>query len=230
MLKKYYPILEANPLFADIDDYSIDQLLGCLQPTVKTYGKNQFIALAGDPFLSIGVILEGQVSVIKESAAGNKIVISQLQPGEMYGEMIAFSNQKTYPVTVEALKETTVMELNRDTIIGQCPRMCSWHKTLIQNMLKIVSNRALMLNKKVEYLSIKSMRGKLAAYFLDEYKRNNKKTFQLNMNRNQLADYLNVSRPSMSREMAKLRDEEIIDFRKNQIRILDLDTLMEWAE
>lgn len=230
MLKKYYPILEANPLFADIDDYSIDQLLGCLQPSVKTYGKNQFIALAGDPFHSIGVILEGQVSVIKETASGNKIVISQLQPGEMYGEMIAFSNVKTYPVTVETLKETTVMELNRDTIIGQCPRMCSWHKTMIQNMLKIVSNRALMLNKKVEYLSIKSMRGKLAAYFLDEYKKNNKKTIQLTMNRNQLADYLNVSRPSMSREMAKLREEKIIEYRKNQIRILDLDTLVEWAE
>lgn len=230
MLKQYYPTLENNPLFADIDDYSIDQLLSCLQPKVRSYEKNEFIAIAGDPFTSIGIVLEGQVSVIKESATGNRIMISQLEPGEMYGEMIAFSNQEFYPVTVEAIKDTTVMELERNAIIGQCPRMCSWHKTLIQNMLKIVSNRALMLNKKVEYLSIKSMRGKLSAFFLDEYKRFNKETFQLNMNRNQLADYLNVSRPSMSREMAKLRDEGVIDFKKNKIRIADLEALSEMAE
>lgn len=230
MLKKYYSILENNPLFADIDDYSIDQLLQCLKPTVKQYEKNTFVALAGDPFTSIGVVLEGQVSVIKESAAGNKIVISQLEPGEMYGEMIAFSNQKFYPVTVEALKDTTVMALDKEAIIGQCAKMCSWHKTLIQNMLKIVSNRALMLNKKVEYLSIKSMRGKLCAYFLDEHKRVKKDSFTLNMNRNQLADFLNVSRPSMSREMAKLKEEGVIDYKKNHIRIVDMDALTDMAE
>lgn len=229
MLKKYLAIVRNNPLFSDIDDESIDQLLSCLKPAVKHYRRNEFIALTGDLFASIGVILEGQVSVLKESASGNKTVISQLGPGEMYGEMIAFSNQEYYPVTVEALKDTTVMELDRKAIIGQCPNMCSWHKTLVQNMLKIVSNRALMLNKKVEYLSIRSMRGKLSTFFMDELNRTKKNTFTLNMNRNQLAEYLNVSRPSMSREMAKLREEGVIDYKKNQIRILDLDALMSMA-
>lgn len=230
MLKKYYTIVKNNPLFANIEDNSIDQLLSCLNPAVRHYKKNQFIALAGDPFTSIGVVLEGRVSIIKESASGNKMVIAQLHPGEMFGEMIAFSNQDHYPVSVEAVKDATVMELDRSAIIGQCPNMCSWHKTLIQNMLKIVSNRALMLNKKVEYLSIKSMRGKLCTFFVDELKRASKGSFTLKMNRNQLAEYLNVSRPSMSREMAKLRDEGIIDFRKNHIRVLDENALMAMAE
>jgi Mn-dependent DtxR family transcriptional regulator len=45
-----------------------------------------------------------------------------------------------------------------------------------------------------------------------------------------LADFLNVSRPSMSREMAKLKDEGIIDYKKNQIEIKDLESLMEMTE
>ncbi|MBF7096402.1 Crp/Fnr family transcriptional regulator [Alkalibacter mobilis] len=230
MINKYYKILEKNPLFEDIDDYSIDQLLSCLKPAIKKYKKNELIAMAGDPFISIGVILEGQVTVTKENMAGNKIVISLLNPGEMYGEMIAFSNQSIYPVTVEATKDTTVMLLDKSAIVGQCPKMCSWHKSLIQNMLKIVSNRALMLNKKVEYLSIKSMRGKLSAYFVDQQKKAKGKVLNLDMNRNELSDFLNVSRPSMSREMAKLREEGIIDYKKNQITILDLESLKEMAD
>ncbi len=230
MLKKYYKILEKNPLFDDIDDYSIDQLLGCLQPKVKTYEKNEFIAFAGDEFTSIGVVLEGQVTVIKENASGNKVMMSLLDPGDMFGEMIAFSNFSKWPATVQTTKNATIMFMEKSAIVGDCPKMCTWHKSLIQNMLKIVSNRALMLNKKVEYLSIKSMRGKLSNFFLEEYKKSKSQVLDLSMNRNELADFLNVSRPSMSREMGKLKEEGIIDYKKNQIRIVDLDGLKEMAE
>jgi CRP-like cAMP-binding protein len=230
MLKKYYKTLEKNPLFDGIDDYGIDQLLGCLQPKVKNYEKNQFIAFAGDEFTSIGVILEGQVTVIKENATGNKVMISLLDPGDMFGEMIAFSNFTKWPATVQATKNSAIMFMEKSAIVGECPKMCSWHKSLIQNMLKIVSNRALMLNKKVEYLSIKSMRGKLSTFFVEEHKKSKGNVLNLTMNRNELADFLNVSRPSMSREMAKLKDEGIIDYKKNQIEIKDLESLMEMTE
>ncbi len=54
----------------------------------------------------------------------------------------------------------------QDKIVGCCDRVCISHKQLIMNMLKVVSNRALMLNKKVEYLTIKSLRGKICTFLL----------------------------------------------------------------
>ena len=89
-------------------------------------------------------------------------------------------------------------------------------------MLQIVSNRALLLNKKVEYHSLKTLRSKIATYLLDEYKKNGQSTFQLMLNRNDLADFINVSRPSLSRELSKMRDEGFIDFFSTAIKIKDL--------
>ncbi|HCX65263.1 MAG TPA: transcriptional regulator [Eubacteriaceae bacterium] len=230
MLENYYKTLESNPLFSQLDDYSLDELLGCLRPKVKTYEKNEIIALAGEPFTNLGIVLEGQVHVLKESATGAKLIMSTLEPGEMFGEMIAFSGRSKWAATVQATKKSVVLFMESDTIVGQCNRMCSWHKTLIQNMLKIVSNRALYLNQKVEYLSIKSMRGKLAKFFVEESEHKSSLKFELNINRNEMADFLNVSRPSMSREMGKMKEEGLIDYKRNQVEILDLETLEVLAE
>jgi CRP-like cAMP-binding protein len=105
--------------------------------------------------------------------------------------------------------------------------VCPWHRTLVTNLLGITSERALMLNKKVEYLTIKSIRGKISTFLLDLYKKTGNNNVMLNMNRNELADFLNVSRPSKSREMCRMRDEGIIDFHLSTIRIKDVEALRE---
>jgi CRP-like cAMP-binding protein len=110
-------------------------------------------------------------------------------------------------------------------ILGYCDGKCPWHRQLVLNMLKILSEKALILNKKLEYVSIKSMREKLGTYFLDQYRRNKSLTFMLPLNRNELADFLNVSRPSMSREMSRMKDDGIIDFHMSTVRILDFEAL-----
>jgi cAMP-binding proteins - catabolite gene activator and regulatory subunit of cAMP-dependent protein kinases len=97
-------------------------------------------------------------------------------------------------------------------------------------MLKLISDKTLMLNKQVEYLSMKSMRGKISSFLIEQYKKTGYTTFILPMMRNELADFLNVSRPSMSREMGRMRDEGVIDFHKSSIRIKDIAALKQMAE
>lgn len=96
-------------------------------------------------------------------------------------------------------------------------------------MLRIVSEKAMLLNKKVEYLTIKSMRGKIAAFLLDYYRKTGLAIFTLPLNRNAMAEFLNVSRPSMSREMGRMKEEGIIDYHLSTIRIKDLDALKKTA-
>ena len=96
-------------------------------------------------------------------------------------------------------------------------------------MLRILSQKALYLNRKVEYLTIKSMRSKIASYLLEQTHIYNSHNFIIPMNKNELADFLNVSRPSMSREFSRLKDEGIIDYYLSSIRILNADQLKEIA-
>ena len=97
-------------------------------------------------------------------------------------------------------------------------------------MLRIISEKALLLNRKVEYLAIKSLRGKICTYLLEQHQRTGMTTFMLPLKRCELADLLNVSRPSLSREMCKMRDEGIIDFHRSSIRIKNMEALKRSAE
>lgn len=230
MFEKYIHILNKVILFSNISPDELSGMLQCLNPSVKTHKKNEYIAIEGDKCKGIGVVLSGKAIISKENASGNRVMLSVLNPGEIFGEIIAFSNQFTWPASVISQDECEIMFLPREKIIGQCEKVCSWHRTLITNLLGITSQRALMLNKKVEYLTIKSIRGKISTFLLDLYKKTQKNNVMLNMNRNELADFLNVSRPSMSREMCRMRDEGIIDFHLSAIRIKDVEALKEGCD
>ena len=216
-------VLPEAILFDGIDVNDLSVMMGCLKPRICEYKKDEYIAIAGDKFESVGILLTGEAAIIKENVEGNRVVMAILQPGDMFGEMVVFSSNSIWPSTVVAQQDCKVFFLSKNKIIGQCERICPWHRTLILNMLKIVSERALKLNKKVEYLTIKSMRGKISIFLLDQYKKTGKTTFILPMNRNDMADFLNVSRPSMSREMSRMKDEGIIDYHLSTIKIKDID-------
>lgn len=97
-------------------------------------------------------------------------------------------------------------------------------------MLKILSDKAMSLNKQVEYLSIKGMREKLCTYIWEQYKKQGSLLIHLPMKRNEMADFLNVSRPSMSRELCKMRDEGLIDFYLSTVKIVDPQQIAEYVK
>jgi CRP-like cAMP-binding protein len=113
------------------------------------------------------------------------------------------------------------MFLARSSITGLCENVCPCHRTLIQNMLRIVSEKAIMLNKKVEYLTIAGVRERLSRFLMEQYKKAGTYTFTIPLNRKELAEFLNVTRPSLSREMCRMREEGIIDFHMASIKIID---------
>ncbi len=223
-------ILAGCPLFAGIDAATLATMFGCLQPKITTVAKNSFITIEGEPFTGLGILLDGEAAVVKENVAGTRSVLTTLAAGDMFGEMIAFSARKTWPASVFAQSGCTVAFLPPQKITGTCPHACAGHQQLVRNMLLIVSEKALMLNRKVEYLTIKSMRAKIATYLLEQHKIMGKKTFVLPLKRNDLADFLNVSRTALSREMGRMRDEGLIDFFRASVKIADPAALAKIVE
>ena len=224
-MEDYLNTLKSNKLFDGIDLSELRSMLKCLNLGIREYGRNEYIALAGERFDSVGIIVKGSASVIKEDINGNRIIMAMLKPGDMFGEMAAFSNKPVWPASVQAQNKCGVGFIPSVRIISACSNACRWHTILVQNLLRAVSEKALILNRKVEYLSIKSMRGRISAFLLEQYKKTGEITITLPMNRNVLADFLNVSRSSMSREMSKMRDEGIIDFHKATFKLLNVKAL-----
>ena len=230
MEQEFFNTLSKTPLFAGIEPKDLSALLTCLNPRTRQYKKQETIALEGSSFEGIGCVLSGEVSILKENAAGDRVIMSILPPGSLFGEMAAFTANPAWPATAVASEACAVLFIPTDKLTGACGSACEWHTRLIGNMLRILSEKALALNRKLDYLLMKTMRGKLCAFLLDQCRRAGNATFLLPMNRNELADYLGVSRPSMSRELGRMRDEGLIDFHMATIRLLDQQKMKRMVE
>ena len=225
MFEKYEEVLTKATLFKNIDKKELKNTLICLKPTIMAYEKNENIALTGMPCEGIGIILLGSAILSKESLIGNRLIIDILKPSEMFGETSKFSGYDLWPATITAEEYTEVMFITKERFLGSCERVCNSHRAIIYNMIEILAKKAIMLNKKIEYLSIKSLRARISAFIIDNYSINNKKMFDIDMNRADVADFLNVTRPALSREMGRMQEEGIIDYYKSTIKILDMEKL-----
>jgi len=227
---KWEDILANSLLFEDIDKDDIDMMITCLCPKEESFSRGEFIAKAGEHMKGLGLLVEGSLSVLKENVSGSRIIMNILKPGDLFGEMAVFSNKRVWPASINALTNSTVLFISPDKIVGSCSHACSFHRRIILNMLKILSEKAMNLNRKVEYMSIRGMREKLCTFFWELYKEQGSLLIHLPMKRNEMADFLNISRPSMSREMGRMRDEGIIDFHLSTVKILKPDKLAEYVQ
>lgn len=225
MYTKWLDTLMKVQLFNQMDKNEINALLNCMQPQISSYKKNEYLIIENDECKGPGIVLEGEVLITKENAAGERLILSRLKAGHLFGEVFAFSGTSRWKASVSAVTDCTVMFLSAKKMTDNCANQCSNHKQLIQNMLHIVAGKAMNLNKRVDYLTIKSIRSKICTYLLDEYEIVQKPYFVLPMKRSEFADFLNVARPSLSRELTKMKDEGLIDFYRSSFRINDIEAL-----
>lgn len=209
------------PLFKGMSLKEIEDILNTVDYKIKFFKKDQLIAVEGEACLSIGIILEGRVEIKKIFASGRSITVTALKKGNIFGEVIIFSDTKKYPSTIVSFTETKVMFISKDDIL----KFCNSNYQFLFNFISLLSNRILMLNEKITIISQKSIRQKLSLFLLEEYKKNKSLILELPLSRKDLAEYLGIPRPSLSREMRNMKNEGIIDFKKNTIKIINLSAL-----
>ena len=224
-MNSYYEILKFCPLFRLVDQADYDHILKCLNAQYRTCQSGEYLMHLGDRIDMVGIVLEGGVEIIKETPAGNKYIVTILQPGDMFGEAIVCTEKRISPVSVCAHTNSVILFIPYLKIISTCSSSCHFHIRLIYNMMQILGEKNSRLNYKIDLLMLKGIQEKLAAFLLNEAKLQGKHLFSIDLNRNQLAEYLNISRPTMSRELGEMKNLGIIDYHKNTFRIIDYDRL-----
>lgn len=224
---KWSTMMKGFEIFEGIEESEIDRLLNCLQPRVSEYKKNEHISIEKDGIRRIGIVMRGEVMILKENEVGDRVIIGKVKRNGGFGEMLAFSNSDQLNISVMASKDSRILFLTPKQVLGTCAKLCNGHKRLIQNMLKIVTKKGVQLNRKIDYLSIKGIRRKISTYLLEQMHESREACFTISLNRKEMAEFLNVSRPSLSREMIKMKEEGMIDFYKASFKILDEKSLRE---
>lgn len=224
-MNEIHALLSKCPLFSNIKQTDYTSLLSCVNSYTKHYQNDEYIFFAGDTVNYVGIVLSGALELIKENPAGLKHILDFLGPSNLFGESIVCTQKRIATVTVRVKEDSKVLFIPYERIIKTCGNSCSFHHQIIKNMMMLLGEKNSHLNQKIEILMLKGMREKLAAFLLNEYQKHNSQTFQIIPNRNELADYLNVSRPSMSRELSRMKELGMIDYYQNSFKILSLERL-----
>lgn len=191
--------------------------------TLSKFCKNDIIALEGSSCERVGLILYGNIDIKRILTSNSTIHLSSFGRGHLFGEVIAFSDAKRYPATVISATSSEVMFIGKDDFI----KFCTAHPDFLSMFLNDLTNKILTLNKSITSLSLTSIRQKISNFLITEYKIQKTHFIKLNMTKQKLSEYLGIPRPSLSRELINMKDDGLIDYSKDFIKILDKDALEE---
>lgn len=213
--------LNNNFLFKGLDEEEIQELLLDIKYLENSYYKGQILFQEGDVCENIGIIQEGDIKLERIYLNGKSIVLNKLSKGDVFGEALVISSTALYPATITAKSHCKILFINRKEII----RLCSSNEKILKNFITLLSDKVIMLNNKVKSATLKSVKHKVVNYILDRSEVLESDIIKLEESKEEIAAYLGIPRPSLSRELINLRNEEIIKFNRNSITILDYDSL-----
>ena len=91
---------------------------------------------------------------------------------------------------------------------------------ILKNLLTAATSKNLSLSSRIFCTTAKTVRGRLAVYFSEQMTQNGSREFEIPFNRQQMADFLNLDRSALSKELGKMREEGLILFHKNHFVLL----------
>ena len=218
-MKKFLPILKKCPLFEHIEEDNLVRMLTCLGAKTIEFDRKYTILSEGSKAKHIGIVLTGSVSVVQNDFYGNRSILSSIGPSEMFAEAFACAEVDAIPVSVIANETSAVMLIDCSHILHTCSNNCGFHQQLIYNLMKDLAKKTLVYHEKIDITSRRTTKDKLLAYLALQAKKNGRNDFDITFDRQELADYLEVDRSGLSAEISKLKNEGIIDCRKNHFSI-----------
>ena len=219
-MKEYHSVLERCPLFDGIRLEDLGAMLGCIGGRTISVSKGQAVFREGDAATHVGMVLKGAIQMVREDFYGNRSIVAHIGQAELFGESYACAGLAALPISIVAVEDSKVLLMDCRRITVSCSNACAFHSRIIYNMLRLVANKNLVFDQKIQVTSKRSTREKLMTYLLNQAKLRNSDDFTIPYDRQELADYLEVERSGLSAEISKLRREGILESEKNRFRLL----------
>lgn len=219
-------LMRTSPLFASCSIDEIVKFLTCNYPSIFSYAKDEVVHEQDVPLEDILLILKGELILEKMDVQGNILVVETLKGGDVYGQATVFGRENKSTMTIRATKASRVARFPKRIFYKSCSAACKSHENVIKNMMALLADQTQNLNKRVDCLATTSLKGKVARYLLQVGKdKKENEAFEIPYNREELALYLGVQRPSLSRTLTQMADEGLISYHRSSFKILDLDAL-----
>lgn len=214
-------------LFQGIPEDKIEELLHREQCRIKNYPKGRFVFLEGDRPNKLFILLEGKVVISQSTMSGKRIRITDIQkPGDMFGEVYLFLEKEAYDMDAQVEETALVLELSHEVFMGKMQGGDELPARLQYNLMSIFAGKAYQMNRKIKVLGRSSIREKIVRYLFEIQDADG--NVRGNLVREEMAEYMNVTRPSLSRELGLMQKEGILEIRGRDIVVVNQEKFEEY--
>ena len=191
----------------------------CMSAKSVNFKKGDIIIEAGTAADKFGILLEGGAKSVKWDASGKQIILTLVEKGGAIGVLLAASEGRASPLTVLATSDATVLLFSFSQLMTACEKKCAHHTELLRSYIALVAEKGLELHERIDCLLEPTVRKKILAYLENISGEKNSREFILPMNRNIMAEYLNVERSALSRELSRMKRDGLIEYCGNKFQI-----------
>ena len=216
-----YTKISESSIFNGINPGEVVHILNFVHHQIKSYESESIIAFSGDKCDKLYVLLEGSIRGEVVDYSGKVIKIEDVFAPNTFAEAFLFADDNELLVNIVANVDTKILIIYKNDLF----KLFKSNTKILENYLNIVSNRFVTVTRKLKFLSLKTIKGKLAFYFLQIANKKKSKTIILDKTQQELADYFGITRPSLTRSIRELNNEGLIKASGKTIKILEMNEM-----
>jgi CRP-like cAMP-binding protein len=217
-----FQLLTQCPLFKGITEKEAEFLFDKIHFQIKNYSKGDIIVVAGETVVNLLIIISGSVRGEMIDYSGKTIKIEDIEAPKPLATAFLFGKQNKYPVTVTVNNDARILIMP----VAEFLKLLQMNTQILRNYLNSISSRAQFLSQKLNFLSFKTIKGKVAHFLLQEAGEKFH-SIELKNTQQQLADLFGVKRPSLARVFGEMQKEGVINISNKTVSLLDKKALNE---
>ena len=211
-------ILKSVPLFSALDENELKPLAACAG--LRSYETGELLFSEGEPCKGLFIVVSGSVRIFKTSPNGREQVLTLDGPGSSVAELPVFDGGP-YPASGAATQRSALLFISR----ADFRNICLEHPHLALKVLQVVGARLRRLVGIIEELSFTTVRHRLISWLLRQAQSQGTKGFPLTISHQELAAQIGTVRELVSRNIARLQAQGLIEINGREVKILDLEGL-----
>lgn len=184
---------------------------------ISTYGRNAVLHFAEEPCTKLEIILSGEAAIERIDEGGNTMIIANFHSQDIIGGNLLFSKDPSYPMTITAKEESIILEVDKDALID----ILLANEAFLRLYLEYIADNATILHNKINSFINRTIRESILNFLNQESKKQHSKQIKLNMTKKALAELIGVQRTSLSRELAKMKTDNLIEYTPTTITIIN---------
>jgi CRP/FNR family transcriptional regulator, cyclic AMP receptor protein len=185
-------MLEQSPLFAQMDEDSRRDLIGQARP--RSFGVGETVCRIGDPGGSMMAVLTGTVRISMPTVKGKEVILGDLHPGELFGE-IAMLDGKPRSANATALTKCELLVLDRRNVIPFLEK----HPAACLQLMELLCARIRRSDERMADLAFFELPTRLAKLFLSYGSEKAGKEMRFSLSQTELAEMVGATRENVNR-------------------------------